>query len=130
MDGQGGEAAVDASLQGQRTDRGVERSEGPQAIEVDVARVVVEKPAQRRRGGVVEAPRALPDGLLAHQLHHRLEAVGEGTQVVAVEGIEPGLLAGGIEPVVADQAGDQGPVLLLDMAVVVLMRPLMIMPAS
>jgi hypothetical protein len=82
--------------------------------------VVVEEPAQGCLGGVVEAPCTLAHRLLAHQLHPRLEAVAEGAQVVGIEGVEPGLLSGRVEAIVADQAADQCPVLLLDVAVVVL----------
>ena len=62
----------------------------------------------------------LADLLFADQLHDRLKAVVVGPQELGVEIIQPRQLSGSVETLVPDQAPDQGPVLLLDMGVVVL----------
>ena len=71
---------------------------------------------------VVPAAGAVVLGLFLQQLHDRLEAVGVGTAEVGVEGVEPCHLLWGVEKRVADEAADQGPVLLLHMGVVVLIK--------
>jgi len=71
-------------------------------------------------GPVVALAPSRSDRLSAHQLDHRLEAVGEGAEQVGGERGEPGQLGGGVEPLVADPTPDQDPVLLLDVGVVVI----------
>lgn len=61
-----------------------------------------------------------PTGLLVNDPHRRLEAVAVGAQEVAVERVQSLQLSWGVQPLVDDQTADQGPVLLLHLAVVVL----------
>lgn len=61
-----------------------------------------------------------PTGLLVNDPHRRLEGVAVGAQEVAVERVQLLQLSWGVQPLVDDQTADQGPVLLLRLAVVVL----------
>ena len=88
----------------------------------DVLGVGEEETAHGGGGGVVLAAGAVVHGLLLQQLHDGLEAVGVWAEEVGVEGVEPGHLLGGVQTLVADEATDQGPVLLLDVGVVVLVE--------
>jgi len=119
----GDEAPIDGPLEGEWAGGAVQVGEGAETAEVDVVGVSVEESTQRCRRGVVDAPGALLlSSFLAEELHDRLEAIGEGAEEVGVEGVEPGLLCRGVEAVVADQAAHQRPVLLFDVAVVVLVE--------
>jgi len=84
-----------------------------------VCGVSVEEAAHGGCWRVVEASGLLANAGFFAELHDGLEAVGEGAQQVGVEGVEPCPLLWGVEAVIPYEAADEGPVLLLYMAVVV-----------
>jgi len=72
-------------------------------------------------GRVVAAPEAGADPLLADELHRGLDQVLKQPQLLAVQGVNRRLGRGAVIADVAQELADVGPVLLLDVRVIVLL---------
>src|SRR6202171_2648824 len=80
-----------------------------------------EHTVERRPGRIVAAPDAGAHPLLAEEFHGGQEQVLEEPQLAAVEGVDRGLRSRGVVAHVAQELAYVGPVLLLDVGVVVLL---------
>jgi hypothetical protein len=80
-----------------------------------------EDPLQGGAGRVVPAPDARAHPLLTEQLDRRQEQVLEQPQLLPVESLDRGLRGEAVVAHVAQELADVGPVLLLDVGVVVLL---------